>query len=566
MPARSEQRPGAAVRGASRRGEADVAWTPAWIREREVWIALAVAMAASAALNLWLARGTGFTIDEIRLFDSSANFDLDTALHPFNGHLIFVSRLANAAIFNVFGAGYTPFRLLTTATVLITAGTFFVFAKRRIGPVAAFAPTLVLLFYGSDSVHVLLGNGFGVLLPLAAGLGALIALDRADLIGDVCACLLLCLALAAYSVALPFVAGAAVLIVIGSDRWRRAWVFLVPAVLYGSWLLWSRNQAGSTGANTQVSNLLLAPNWALNSLATVGSSLLGLNYPSLGSGWGPVIAVAAVALFGWRMWRGQIPRWLWAAIAVPASLWILGAASAAPPIRVPQKSEYMFPATIAVLVVAVEAARGVRLQRRGTTILYAVAAMSVATNIALLRDNSRQFRDTTTLNRSSLTAIEIAGRQHSAELPASLSAMTGRLDDANYFDAARQFGSPAFSLAGLRTQSEITRARVDGILAESLGLRLRSGSTPSPSTPCRSFKGSPGRAVSFALPPGGAVLKAGGVSGPVTLRRFSGIFTVQAGQPIPGEWTSLPVPSDSAPDPWYASTAATPITVCRLAG
>ncbi len=73
----------------------------------------------------------------------------------------------------------------------------------------------------------------------------------------------------------------------------------------------------------------------------------------------------------------------------------------------PQKSEYMFPATIAVLLVAVEAARGVRLQRRGMTILYAAAAIGVATNIALLRDNSRQFRDTTTVNRSNLTAAEI---------------------------------------------------------------------------------------------------------------------------------------------------------------
>ncbi len=57
------------------------------------------------------------------------------------------------------------------------------FAKRRVGPVAALAPTLVLLFYGADPNHVLLGNGFTVLLPLAAGLGALLALDREGLEG-----------------------------------------------------------------------------------------------------------------------------------------------------------------------------------------------------------------------------------------------------------------------------------------------------------------------------------------------------------------------------------------------
>jgi hypothetical protein len=554
------------MRGTRLRGEARRSWTPAGIGEREVWIALAVAMVASAALDLWLGRGTGFTIDEIRLFNSSANLDLGTAFQPFNGHLILASRLAYAAILNVFGVGYLPFRLLTTATVLITAGIFFVFAKRRIGPVAAFAPTLVLLVYGSDSVHVLLGNGFGVLLPLAAGLGALLALDRGELKGDVCACLLLCLAIAGYSVSLPFVAGAAVLILIGGDRWRRAWVFLVPVALYGAWLLWSRHQPGSTGAQTDLSNLLLAPNWALNSLSTVGASLLGLNYPAYGSGWGPATAVAALAALAWRLWRGNIPRWLWAAMAVPATLWLIQASAALPPIRVPQKSEYMYPATIAALLVAVEAARDVRFQRRGMIILYVGATIGLTTNIKLLSDSAQQFRATTTVNRSDLTAAEITagGRRLSpTELPLNLFNFTGGLDKENYFDAARKFGSLAFSLAALRNQSEAARDEVDDTLAAGIGLSPQPHFAPS--TPCRSIEGSPGRAATFELPPGGVVFKSSAVSGPVTLRRFGSNFTVQAGQLTPGEWTALSVPSDSAPDPWYASTSAAPITICHLA-
>ena len=516
-------------------------------------------MAASAALRLWLGRGTGFSIDEIRLFDSSANLDLETAFQPFNGHLYVTSRLVYAAILNAFGAGYLPFRLLTIATVLITAGIFFVFAKRRIGPVAALAPTLVLLFYGSDPIHALLGNGFTVLLALAAGLGALLALDRGDLKGDLCACLLLCLGLATYSVALPFLAGAAVLILTGSDRWRRAWVFLFPAALYATWFLWSRTQAGRTGDTTHLSNLLLAPNWAFNSLAAVGSSLLGLNYPPLGSGWGPVVAVAALVALGWRLWRGNIPRWLWVTMTVPAALWLIASGSAAPPVRVPQKTEYMFPATIAVLLVAVEAVRGLRLQRRGMIILYVAAAIGLATNIALLRDSARQFRDTTVMYRTDLTASEIIGGQFSG-LPAYLALLSGHPEEGNYLDAVRQFGSPAFSLASLRSQSEPIRERVDGILAENLGLHLQPSSLPS--TPCRSIKGRPGRAVSFELPSGGVVLKAGGESGPLTLRRFGSSFTVQAGQLTRGQWMALSVPSDSAPDPWYASTSATPLLIC----
>jgi hypothetical protein len=561
-------------------GESPQSWAPAGIRERHVWIALAIAMAAAAALALSLGRGIVFSPDEIRIFDSSANFDLRTGFLPFNGHLILTWRIAFAAILNIFGAGYLPFRLLTIAAVLVTAGMFFVFAKRRVGAVAALAPTLVLLVYGSDPRHVLQGNGFDVLLPLAAGIGALLLLDRGDLKGDVCACLLLCLALATYSVALPLLAGAAVLILIGSDRWRRAWVFLVPGVLYAVWLLWSRNQAGSTGDYTHLSNLLLAPSWAFNSLAAVGSSLLGLNYLSLGSGWGPVIALAAVAAFAWRLWQGQIPRWLWAVMAVPATLWLIAATAAlTAPNRVPQRPDYLFPATIAVLLVAAEAARGVRIQRRGMTVLYAAAAIGVATNIALLRDASRNFRTFVTVSQSSLTAAEIIGQQHSSELPATSttllaitgesaitgkSAATRRQNVANYFDAVRQFGSPGFSLASLRTQSEATRDTVDRILAQSLGVSLRPSSPPS--TPCRSIKAMPGRAARFRLPTGGVVLKAGQAPGPVILRRFGSAFTVSAGQLVPGEWTALSVPVDSAPDPWYASTSATPLLICGPPG
>ena len=517
-------------------------------------MAVAAAMAASAALCLWLGRGTSFSIDEIRVFGDSAHLGVQESLHPFNGHLVLSSRLVNAAILNIFGPRYLPFRILTIATLLILAGFFFVFAKRRIGSTAAFAPTLLLLFYGSDAPHVLLGNGFGILLALAAGLGALLALDRGDLKGDVCGCLLLCLSLATYSIALPFVAGAAVLIVLGKNRWQRVWVFVVPMVLYAAWLLWSRGQAGSTGGNIHLDNLLLAPNWSLNSLASVGAAVLGLNYPSLGSGWGPVIAVAALALFSLRLSRGSNPRWLWATMAVLGTLWLMGAVAALPPIRVPQKSEYMFPATIAVLLVAVEASRGVRLRRRGMTILYAVTAISLATNIALLRDGSREFRATTTVNRSSLTVAELAGAAGRPPLGY----------EANYLDAVRRFGSPAFSPAALRTQGEATRDRVDDNLAGRLGLGLQPGSAPG--TPCRSVAGRPGRQASFELHPGGVALRASGSAGPLLLRRFGSAFTVQAGQLPSGGWMTLRIPRDSASDPWYGLTTATPVSVCSLPG
>ena len=432
------------------------------------------------------------------------------------------------------------------------------FAKRRIGPVAALAPTLVLLFYGSDPIHALLGNGFTVLLALAAGLGALLALDRGDLKGDLCACLLLCLGPRHLfrGASLPGRRGGA-----DPDRERPLAPSLgvpAPGGALRDVVPLVSNPGWENRDTTHLSNLLLAPNWAFNSLAAVGSSLLGLNYPPLGSGWGPVVAVAALVALGWRLWRGNIPRWLWVTMTVPAALWLIASGSAAPPVRVPQKTEYMFPATIAVLLVAVEVVRGLRLQRRGMIILYAAAAIGLATNIALLRDSARQFRDTTVMYRSDLTASEIIGRF--SGLPAYLAITSGHPEEGNYLDAVRRFGSPAFPLASLHRQSEPIREMVDGILAENLGLHLQPSSLPS--TPCRLIKGKSGRAVSFELPSGGVVLKAGGESGPLTLRRFGSSFTVQAGQLTRRQWTELLVPSDLAPDRWYASTSAPFVAVC----
>jgi hypothetical protein len=524
-------------------------------------------------LGLWFSRDTTFTLDELYWFSSTPHLDLRGAIEPYNGHLVFTTRLVYAAILNIFGAGYLPFRLLTLGTVLLTAGLFFVFAQRRIGAVAALAPTLVLLFYGSDPHHAISGNGFTVLLPLALGIAALLALEREDLGGDIGACVLLCLAIATFSVGVAFVAGAAALILLGGDRWRRAWVFLVPALLFGAWYLWSRSQgAGTGGGGVSLSNLLLVPNWMLNSLAAVGTSLLGLNYDygDPASNWGPLVAAAALAALAWRLWRGNIPKWLWALMAVPATLWVIEAARGVyPPFRVPQSSRYIFPGTIAVLLVAVEAARGRRLGRGGVLVLYAVAAISLATNIALLRDYSGQFRFAAADLRSELSAVDISDGRFGPRIQRKLVGATLQFTAqgnvaTGYIQAVREFGHPGFSLSQLREQAEPIRLGVDQVLADNLGLRLRP--TSAPAKPCRRVSGASGQGTSFRVPAGGAVLRTTGAPAALLLRRFATAFTVRVGQLQRRSPMALSIPSDSAPDPWYASTSAPAVVVCAPPG
>jgi hypothetical protein len=533
-------------------------------------------MVVSVALGLWFGRDTTYALDELYWLSTAPELDPETALRPYAGHLIVVTRLVYASVLDAFGAGYLPFRLLTTAALLLTAGLFFVFAKRRIGAHAALAPAVVLLFYGSDSLHVITGNGFTVLLALSAGIGALLALEREDRAGDVGACLLLFLALATYSVGLAFLAGAAILILIGPDRRQRAWVFLAPGVLYGAWLLWATTGPGSaTESSIAISNLLLAPSWAFDSLAIVIPALIGLGYSfereELGvlpeTGWGPVAALAALAALGWRIWRGGATKWLWAMMAVPATLWLLHAAAALPGgDRVPENSRYVFGATIAVLLVAVEAARGLRLGRTAMLTLYAVAVLSLATNIALLRDGSRLVRARSDGNGTQMAAAEIAGGRlnpgFAALVATALGADAAQDIAMGYPEAVRRYGSPGFSPQVLPEQPESVREGVDKTLAGSLGIAL--DSSPGAPHQCHRVAGPADGGTRFEVPAGGAVLTAKRGAAELRLRRFATAFTVEMGELSPGVAAALSVPSDSVPDPWYAWTSAASLEICEL--
>jgi hypothetical protein len=558
-----------AMRARSRAGEIR-SWVRGGLDDTDVLIILAAAMVLSATLGLWLSRDTFYSIDEIDWFSTSPHLDLRGALEPYTGHLILTTRLVYAGIFHAFGTGYLPFRLLTVCTVLLTAGLFFVFARRRIGAVAALAPTLVLLFYGSDASRVLWGVGFTELFALAAGLGALLALEREDLPGDIGACLLLCLTFATYSEGIPFVVGAAVLILIGRDRWRRAWVFLIPVLLYAAWVVWTNaaDVGSATEGNIKLSNLLLLPSWGFNSLSTAAAALLGLNYEFGPNepGWGYVVAVIALGALGWRLLRGDIPKWLWATMALLVSAWLIHAAAAVPGTgRVPDNTRYLFPATLAVLLVAVEAARGVRIGRGAMVVLYIVTAISLSANLAQLRNGSAGLRQDSPSKRTELAVLEITEGRLGPRLQIGLMGPVMRQIGQNnvttgYLEAVREFGSPAFSLPELRAQDELIRQFADADLADSFDLRLEP--TAAPATRCRRIAGKAGEGTSFELPRGGAVLRTQGQPAELRLRRFATGFTVPAGTLTPGSTMTLSVPPDAAPDPWYASASTAALEVC----
>ncbi len=358
--------------------------------------AMAVAMAIAFVLILVLSRGTSLSPDELAFFLGSHDLGVNHALEPYGGHLILTSKVLYKVLFEAFGTGYVPFRLLAAGTVLTTAGLLFVYGRRRIGAVAALPPAVLMLFFGSDALHVLAGNSFTVVAPMALGIGALLALDRGDRRGDVLACVLLCVAVVTYSTALAVVAGVIVLLLLAPDGRRRLWVPAVPVALYGVWFVWAHVSATAKGSSLVLANVLLIPTWCFQSLEAVMAALTGMDYhfasaPAVAPV-GPVLALIAIVALVWSIRRFGAPAALWAVLTIPLVLWSLQAVAADKPGNFPGSPHYLYPGAVIVLLVAIEASRSLRWTRGMWIGLYAVGAVALATNLALLNDASKEAR------------------------------------------------------------------------------------------------------------------------------------------------------------------------------
>lgn len=536
--------------------------------EQIAWPLFAAAAAVAAVLILWMGRGRSFSSDELVWFMQTPDLDLSGALEPHNGHLILVTRLVYKALFETVGVDYLPFTLLTVAMVVLTGGLFFAYVGRRVGRLVALAPTLILLVFGSDSAQVLSGNGFTVIGAVACGLGALLALDRGDRKGDIAACALLCLGVVTYTVALAFVVGVAVSVLLRKDRWQRLWIVAIPIVLYGAWWLWALGSPYSSEQQIALDDVLLFPAWAFQSLSADLGALAGLDYAfsDTTNDVGPALALLAIIALGWRLWRGSVPTMLWAALAIVLASWLMGTISSAL-FRLPDSPRYLYTGAVVVLVLAAWAAAGARWKRPAVIVLFLVAAAGVATNVALLRDWGSIHRGEAMLERVELAAIEIAdGEADPAYAPVGAPtpikyAFTGDHVAGAYLAATERYGSIGYSVEELRGLSEALRAEADKTLVGALALGTSPTQSDLPHRDCVELGTGPGQVTSFELVAGQAVVLESDEAAAVQVRRFAGLSAVDLGRLVPGEAATLTVPDDEIPDPWQV-TAGAPVRAC----
>jgi hypothetical protein len=547
------------------------------LTDRVCWAILGVAMGIAAALILYLNRGTVFFLDELAwVYDSPGLDSIGDALAPHNGHLIVTSRLVYKAALETVGADYTAFRLLGVATLLVSAGLFYAFTRVRLGALPALAPTLVVLFLGSAWQHVVIPIGFTVILSVAAGLAALLAVERDDCRGDVAACGLLVLSVATYTTGLAFLVGIAVYVLIRPDRPRRAWVFGVPLILYVAWWVWALDFASSAEGEVNASNLVLIPAYVIDSLATAVAAIVGVGYdfanlspPESELGWARVLAVVALIALGVRLARGSVPRTLWVMVAIVLAYWTLGALVAGHQ-RAPWLDRYVYFGVVGVLLVAVEAVRGLRITRAGLVALFAATAFSLATNLALLRNGSVYFKkEYSSPVRAEFAMLELArgtvsdGYDPGARLPQAVAPVGAPA--ATYLEVVDRYGSLAFTLDELSRQSQEVREGADRVLAQALALHLVPAEPPRTPRRCERVE-APFGSARFEIPRGGATLRVDAAApASLSVSRFADLPAAKVGKISPGRTAALIIPTDAASTPWHvAITGAVAVTVCPI--
>ena len=263
---------------------------------------------------------------------------------PLNLYLIALPLALYRGMFEVFGLGVDlPYRLVSTALVLACGVLFYTLARRRIGDLAAILPTALLVLFGAAGEVVASAIRIPMLIAIAAGLGALLALERRDLRGDLLAATLLLASVLSHPVALGFLLAAAVVLWFRppSERWTRAWIVLVPGAVFAVWWAFVRTPAPGVESRVSFGDVL---HFGWDSWVSVTSAASGLSgvlpEPSFQQPAAKVLAVLVLALLaaGTIRHARRLPSIYWAALAALVALLVAPRLGPNGWVRVPEGS------------------------------------------------------------------------------------------------------------------------------------------------------------------------------------------------------------------------------------
>ncbi|MSO42442.1 MAG: hypothetical protein EXQ70_11220 [Solirubrobacterales bacterium] len=550
-----------------------------WLRSHPAIACLAVLTVCSGVLLLALSGNQIFLRDEwaVALYRPGAS--AGTFLDPHAGHLVVAVIVIYKALLELFGMrSPLPFHLASTLIFLASAVLLFAYARRRVGDWLALYGTSVILFFGASWIDLLSPFQMAFSGAIAAGIGALLALDREDRTGDRLACALLILSLSFSEVGLAFCAGALVEAALGRHpRRRRAYLALLPL---GLWVIWWLGWGHTDTSYLSWSNVANTPRYVLDASGAAVGALAGLSSSSdhvpdpVGQAWAPVLLAVAVALAVWRLLRlGRVEARVLVVLAIGLGFWVAGGLNYVFQFREPGNARYLYPSAVFVLLIAAELLRGVRLGPRGLLVAGLVTVAALVGNIGFLADGYRYyFKPGSDQQRGAVTALEIDGPTHLGfQLNATVSPVSFYgIDAGPYLSGVRAFGSPAYTEQELRTAPEDARREADAVFGAMLGLALRplAPGLPDFSAPgCRRVQTTLRGATGVVVEPGGAVALRSLAPAPVTVAagRYSDELPTVVGPISTGQEALLRFPRDASPQPWRLGLEGDgPVRVCPV--
>src|SRR3954464_11313352 len=243
------------------------------------WLALGALLVIAAVFLFYETRGTTFWFDEWRWALERHGGGVDSLRRPHNGHFSLIPVAVYKLLFDTAGLDdYGPYRAAVIACHLAYVALLFVYVRRRLGGYLALLAAALILFLGPGWQDILWPFQIAWLISLAAGLGAMLMLDRADRLGDLAACGLLALAIASSGLGLPLAVGLTVEVLWGRRSLRSAWIVLVPLALYGIWWL-AYHSNTATGQHWRHALALIPPCGRAAAAAAV-ASVVGLAGPT----------------------------------------------------------------------------------------------------------------------------------------------------------------------------------------------------------------------------------------------------------------------------------------------
>jgi hypothetical protein len=555
--------------------------------------ALAVALAASGILLLvWLSHLTFFG-DEWDPLLYRRGFSLDVLLRPHAEHILLGPTLIYKGVQATIGMeSLFPYAVVSTVSFLGSVVLLYLYLRRRVDHWLALAGVLPVLFMGTASEVLLWPFEVSFTASMAAGIGALLALERGDARGDAIACGLLVLSLAFSELAVSFALGAAVLMILDRRPWSRSYVVIVPILLY---VLWYVGWGHTAESHLSLRNVVESPIYLLKGLAASASSLLGVPNSvreAAAEGRLPLVPlivlgliplVAAVVLR--KRSRMSLAAPFWSALVILISFWLLTAASEAPG-RSPWASRYQYVGGVLLLMVLASLASGIRVRGAAILTALAVGGLAAVANLRVLHDEFEKRADLATRERGALAGFEVggasadpsftAGPQNTDIIP--LYSVSVGL----YLSAIDAFGSPAYSGWELLEAPEDARVAADQLLAEAEQLRLTpvdqppptggpppvvadvAATTIAPSGSCLTVRGAGDASPPLELPrPGVTVTGPVGSVEIVELRRFASSFPIR--YELRGTAVLL-IRTDRSPRPWQLRVSGSgPTRVCGIA-